>query len=393
MCARYNGFSRFLKEIYFISIVAMALFCLSFPTKEARAANPLFIVKDVQVDVTDENALAAKESAFAQAQAIAFSILKDRLLNDASSFSQEIDPSAISTLVKDYEVTNERLSAVRYIGTYTFRFDDKATERYFSQLGVAFSDVQSKPVLILPFYQTAGDTILWDRKNTWLQAWQKESMMPGLVPFEVPMGDLQDVRDIGNNQVLTYDDAKLSRMLTRYGTSEAVLAIAVPDYKNQAVQALSIYIYRTDRAGPEYVTDIQIRPGYAKDLDVLMAEGVQKVQQTLQRDWKAKTSVQTGARQVLRVKTQFHSREEWFSIQHNLSNMVGVHDVVLHSLTPHSAELDLAFKGSLDRLKIALAQADFDLTEPRITSDFGYASMEYGNQAPVIYELKYNKQR
>ena len=139
-------------RIVFCAIVFSFFLVASMAGVPAFAANPVFTIEDVKVDVTASNALEAKQKAFEQAQVDAFEIMANRMLSESEmKAAPPLDLSTISLLIQDFEVTKEQLSAVRYVGTYTFRFKDDAVRRHFSGQGFQYSDVGSKPVLILPF--------------------------------------------------------------------------------------------------------------------------------------------------------------------------------------------------------------------------------------------------
>ena len=178
-------------RIVFYTIV-FSFLCVVSP---AQAANPVFTIEDVKVDVTASNALEAKQRAFEQAQVDAFEIMAGRMLSESEiKAAPQPDLSTISLLIQDFEVTKEQLSAVRYVGTYTFRFKDDAVRRHFSGQGFQYSDVGSKPVLILPFYQRGDEAVLWSHNNVWMKAWNAASNLRGLVPTVLPLGDLADLR-------------------------------------------------------------------------------------------------------------------------------------------------------------------------------------------------------
>ncbi len=399
----YRTFQGF--RTVFYAVIA-GFFILSAP---AYAQSAVFTVSDVQVDVTAENALAARDQAFEKAQIDAFSILVERMLPEDQFLNfTPPDAATISSLVKDFEVTKEKLSAVQYIGTYTFRFKDKEVKNYLGQSGVEYADVGSRANLIIPYYQDNGQMILWSRSNPWMEAWSRLEGRGGLVPVVVPLGDLEDVRDIGDDEALTYDERGLARLVNRYQAGEAVLAIAVPDVALSADSppdapvngALSINIYRTDRARPELTQQIVVQAGNGDTRAAFFDKAVARVQRELQRDWKAKTLVREGQRGRLQVKVKYASLQEWSETQQALGRVYGIEEMEIKSLNPYEAELDLVFQGDERRLRLALQQANFILSEPNISApafDNGSSYTGWGRQEPVnsgqplVYELSLRK--
>lgn len=382
MVILYKPFT--LSRIVFCTLF-LCFFLVVLPT---MASGSLFTVEEVKVDVTAANALQAKEQAFEEAKMKAFEEISARMLTDDGG--QELpapDPLTISTLIQDFEVTNEQLSSVRYVGTYRFRFKDSAVKKYFAGQGLRYTDVASKPILILPFYQRGEKSVLWSHDNLWAQAWNRSENLGGVVPVAIPLGDLADVRDIGDDQAMNYSDSGLSRMLERYGAGEAVLAIAVPDQNfQQGAGTLTIHLYRTDRLQPEYVQEIRISKRSTQSLDDALNEGVRRVQKALQRDWKNKTAVSSNQNNRLKVKVSFENINEWIKTQRALKRVYGVNEIALKSLSPKSAVVDIIFQGTEERLRLALEQADMTLARPRIDA----TANSNGRIAPMIYELYLN---
>ena len=387
--------ASFYKMFHSLRTVLMALlacFSLSLPV---YAATSLFTVENVTVDVSAENALKAREKAFEDAQVKSFEELTARMLSESELSSFQMPPaSTISMLIQDYEVSNEKLSSKRYIGTYKFRFKDRDVRRYFSGQGANFTDVSSKPILILPFLDTGAGTVLWSHQNAWMKAWAATpGLSSGLVPIMLPLGDLSDISDIGDDEALTYNKRNLNKILERYGASEAVIAIARAEGT-----ALNIQLYRTDRLRPEYVHQILERalPGSASDQIYMRA--VQSVKQALRKDWKQKTVVDTRQQGVIKVRVQFGSLQEWSNMQRALSRISGISDVALQALSPKEAYLNLTYDGDIERLKLALAQADFVLNAPRfqaangqgLNADYSRGLLGGYDRDPVadtVYEL------
>ncbi len=95
----------------------------------APAANP-YTVTDVKIDVTADSAAHARDQALTQAQRKAYEQLCARL--EADGDAKKLSDDDIASLVQSFEVQNERLSAVRYIGIYTIHFNPSAVQRAIS---------------------------------------------------------------------------------------------------------------------------------------------------------------------------------------------------------------------------------------------------------------------
>ncbi|MCE7887332.1 MAG: DUF2066 domain-containing protein [Alphaproteobacteria bacterium PRO2] len=379
-----------------IRTVLYAIFaCFLLAPGPALAEADLFTVEGVQVDVTADSALAARDQAFDKAQVDAFLVLAGRMLSESelTAFTPP-DAATVSPMVQDYEVTAEKLSSVRYIGTYTIRFRAAAVERFLNVQGQSYTNVSSAPLVILPFYQAGGRTYLWSPYNIWMRAWNRTDPRGPLVPVIVPMGDLEDVSDISDDDVFSYNPSKLANLLKRYDAGDAVIAVAAPDGNlararedDPANGAITVSLYRTDNGQPEHVREMVVEAQPGDTLSKLLGRAVGEVQTALKQNWKEKTVVSTirevpptGNAVVARVKIA--SLEEWARTQQSLARVNAITHTTLKSLSPREALVELSFRGDEEMLRQALAQAGMTLSHPKFA---GYQSPTDGNH--LVYDL------
>jgi len=348
----------------------LSLFCVLMIFVAPVQAAGLFTVENVTVDVTADNAINARNEAFEEAQGKAFKKLSARLIEDGQADSLTT-PSAdtISTMIEDYEVTNEKLSSVRYIGTYTFSFDQSAVRRLFVSSGKSYTATQSRPLLMLPFYKKSARTVLWSPANTWMTAWSVAKSHSPLVPLVLPIGDLNDVRDLGEDEYLNFNAGKMARMVDRYDAGEAVIVLAVADEQLSTINgpgetaqgALNVTIYRTDRGYSEIADQFSVNAKPNQTVVSLMSEAVMKVQKTLTQDWKSRTITSAAQNGVLDVTVPISSLREWTDIRRALERTRVISKTSLQSLTPRTAFVKLNFQGTVEGLSLALDQANLSL--------------------------------
>ena len=378
----------------FILLVSLCIMTVMSATAHAQV-DSLFTVQDVKVDVTSENAAKAREEAFGKAQMKAFEILVERLASSGEAANiTPPDYITVSSLVRDFEITNEQLSSVRYIGTYTFRFKKEAVRQYVGGQGISYSDVSSKPVLVLPFYQYGANTILWDDRNPWLKAWQSKRTNTGLVPVITPIGDVQDVSDIGDNEAMTFNADDLENMVIRYNVGEAIIMVAVPEWSGsnetgRDPEPLIVNLYRTDRGRPDFARRITVLPSDINGDQTIFDAAVAQSRKVLQEAWKKQTAASAENATVLTAIVRFTSMQEWLQTRKALNRVQGIDKVDVKSITPSTATVELAYQGSTRRLQISLAQADIDLKAPQQPDyNYGYADFDTSQSLQPMYELK-----
>lgn len=343
----------------------------------ARADDPVYTVEDVTVDVTSDSAAKAREEAFAQAQQQAFGELAARMIDEtARDAYATTDPAAISPMIQDFEVTQEKLSRVRYVGTYTFRFDPGSVKSYFSAKGASYSDARSAPTLVLPFLRAGNKTVLWDENNVWMQAWGRAGELKGRVPLMIPIGDVMDVSDFAGDDMDDYDPARLRAMTARYDASEAVFVMAVPDERLLATAPdataqglLNVQIFSAGSDSSQLAKTLTIAPDGGETASALYDRAVKQVRAALQGDWKSGETGETagpatlGAQSArIEARVYFSGLSEWARAQREIAGTYGVRDFMVKSLSPTQALVELAYQGDLENLRLALAQNRMTLT-------------------------------
>lgn len=346
-----------------IILAFFMMFCVVAQTSVVSAQSSLFTVENITVDVTADNSVNAQDQAFEKAQRIAFATLAKRLVSEGQAQNVRTpDGLTLSTLIKDYEVTNEKLSAVRYIGTYTFRFNERAISKLFSLSGVSYTQNTSKTLLVLPVLKQNGETTIWSEDNDWMQAWSRVPVSSRLVPIRIPIGDLADMSDIDDSDALRYQRSKLDRMLSRYDATEAAIMIAAPEAGGEK---LRVSIYRTDRGRAEYVQDMTLEAQEGESAKVLYDRGVVTANEALQKDWKLKNSFNEAQRKNYLLRVPLKNLKQWINARTTLARLPGASDVQLLSIKPMEAHLALNFRGdearfreSLSRVMMSLGQQD-----------------------------------
>lgn len=129
--AMFRGLRTF--QILSLAVVAS----LAVAVSPGARAETFLTVDDVPVDVTAKDANAARDQAIATVQSKAFDKLMGQLVPNAADVAR-LHPGQqqIEGFVQDFMVENERVSTVRYIGTYSVRFRESLVRKYLADSGV-----------------------------------------------------------------------------------------------------------------------------------------------------------------------------------------------------------------------------------------------------------------
>jgi len=208
---------------------------------------------------------------------------------------------------------------------------------------------------------------------------------------QVPIGDIADVKDIGDAQALTYSTDNLHNMIQRYGAGEAIIIIAAPKWEggdgNGEPVSLEMMIYRTDLGAPAFVKTVSVTAQEKNGTETIFDAGVRTVRQTFQSDWKSKTVAQAAESNILKARVRFASLREWADTQRALREVNGISYMRVVRLAPKQAEIEITYSGNEDRLRLALSQANMSLSEPQ--ASYMDAS-DYGAAPAMMYDLYMN---
>lgn len=364
--------------------VAVAAFFMVFSPSSRAETNPAYTVEGVEVDVVAENAVKAREKAVDEAQVKAYKMLAERLLGEEAMKTFVVpDAMAVSTLVQDFEVTKEQLSKKRYKGTYTVRFRPNAMKTSMATKGISYSDEPKKPVLVLPFYQVGGQTVLWSDTNPWMEAWRKFSSVTNAV---LPLGDANDMAQVSDTDGLQYDPVQVQDLASRYGADDIAIVLASPE-PNSTQGRLVVNIYNNGFEGPQFVQKVEIEQQEGEDEATMFQRAAGKVRAILGDNWKANaaytptttTTVTTtttygqpqaqqtapipytrtalGPSRQYPARARFTSVQDWVRMKNTLDRLYGMQAVMIKSLKSREALLDIRYAGDATALQIALQNA------------------------------------
>ncbi|MSO85745.1 MAG: DUF2066 domain-containing protein [Rhodospirillales bacterium] len=357
-------------EMTRFAVVAVALAAwAAWPFAPGTAfASGVFDVTGVAVDVTAETAAQARERAIAEGERAAFRRLLERLtLRSDHSRLPELPRADIGIFLQDFSVADEKTSPVRYLAKLTFRFKAEEVRRLFDRLGVPFAETMSKPILVLPVYQSAGALLLWDDPNPWRSAWTRTAARDGLVPLVFAAGDLQDVAAIGAEQAAAGDEARLAAIAGRYATTDTVVASAAVGYHPQRpTPHVRVAILRHGAGAPGGRTtdgraEIEVAALSGESLDRLLQRAAGETARLIEDYWKRENLLSLTRGSVAAVSVPIAKLADWLAVRKKLGEVSVVRRTEVILMSKAEVRLALHFIGEVDQLALALGQADLQL--------------------------------
>lgn len=331
-----------------------------------RAAPSIYTVQPVSVDVTAESAAEAREQALANAHERAFRRLIDRIVpRGAQSDVPTLSYDRITPLVRDFEVTNEKTSSVRYLADLIIRFQQEAVRNFLREHDVPFAETRSAPVLVLPVYGPDKDPVLWGDRNPWRDAWAERSGDGGLVPLEVPLGDLDDMESISARAALDEREKPLARIAARYDAEDVLVTQAIPRATGSQGAARVKIVARRISEGEQvdaWVNTVAQRAD--EKLAAMYRRAADQLADAVERSWKLDNVVRFESEANLTARVPVDGLDRWVTVRQRLESVPIIGRSRVRALSRQRAEVQLTYFGDLTQLRRALAQVDLKLSEP-----------------------------
>ena len=325
----------------------------------------VYTVGGVAVDMTADTAAAAREQAIAAGHVLAFRRLIARLVpNSQRAALPALAQSGIVPLVLSYEIESEKRSSVRYLGSLKFRFRRADVRQLLQNSGVGFAETRSKPVLLLPVYDSAGAKLLWDDPNPWLLAWNAVPPSDGLVPIRLPAGDLADIRDISAEQAVAGNADQLALIAERYGASAVLVAeasvTADPSSGARSLTVATRYFGGTSD-GRTAVRSFAYTEGEADE--TVIGRAAQKVALQVEEDWKQENLIRFDNQNSLIARISLTDLRQWVEVRRKLQGIAFLQRWQLVAMSRQRASVRLTYYGDAEQLRVALAQRDLMLDQ------------------------------
>jgi hypothetical protein len=353
--------------------------CLSAQAKDIiaqpPAQDPPLTVSGVAIDKTDKNAVLARSAAIIEAKRAALQKLAERNMSPEALKTFKLpDDQTLSTLVQDFEITAEQLSATRYVATFTVRFRNDV-ETYVPLNATAQQPPEAAPppdaalpqaqrsILVLPYTVTeTGKVILWEDANAWLKFWQTSPPTALGFTINVPVGDINDMAAGSADATWSGHYEVLEKLRKDYGTEEVVLAVV---NKSGASPMIDLYDYKAGKF--ERKPSLTPTAG-GMDEQAAFRQYMGEIMAALQKP--DETPVQTAPTTTpsgpltLTAGMSFNDPARWMELQKRLSSVSPPTTIEITALSNTDASFTLKFQGDLEALKTALAAHGIALEQP-----------------------------
>ena len=332
-------------------ILAFGLF-LASPV----AAGNVFQVDRIKVDVSATSTTLARSTALQQGQARALSIAMRRLAKQEEwEKLPDIRTLDIENMVEVLRISDEKTGPTRYLATLSIQFKAAPLRDLMRSYGVAVTEVQSKPALLLPVLEDLQGLQAWG-EHWWQTSWRDFDIDNNPAPLLLPLGGLDDSLIANAEDILIGDPTKLQMLNDRYGTQTVIVAHALADVEGQL--GVTAYIFGEEES------DVIVRTYRTGEPHEDMGRvAIDEIASALAERWKQVAAVASDEKQILRVRADYSSLKEWTRLLSRLNEAKLVREVTIVELAKSYAYLDLAYIGSVTQLGGNLGQRGLMLVE------------------------------
>ena len=364
-----KGHARAAKRL--LPVLALALWVNS----PARAADSLYDVAKISVDITAQDAVAAREQGMAEAEMRAVKIVVQRLAPlSAQDLLPELSTEDVEGMVNGVSIRKEQNSTTRYIASLDVSINEQAIKKLLQEQGIPYSEERAPPISVLPVVM-AGDGVKGEGGEGWRQAWEdldlSHSMTPATILRPRPDLDMATVKAVlaGDNQalaalqgdygygplVIAVGEATGGTFVTRLAGADSVGAInfgrsdplgeATATAREAAATAFGIIEnrWKVRQSGEVPATDVNYQPGAVPGSPAAPDAGAPPAE---------------VPRNVV-AQVEFSGLKNWQDIRGRLMNVAGIQALEVNSLSARGASITFDYAGSLGHLQKELDQNGF----------------------------------
>lgn len=320
----------------------IGLILIGFLSAPAQAGS-VFEVAKIKVDASAASTTLARNTALRNGQQKALAIAMRRLAKQEEwDLLPDITTLDIEDLVEGFRVSNEKTGPGRYLATLSVQFKPAPLRQLLRQYGVAVTEAQSSPALLLPVLEDLQGLQAWG-EHWWQQGWIDHDIDNNPAPLLLPLGDLEDTVLANAEDILIGDPNKLQALNLRYGTDTVIVVHALADIDGQL--GVTAYIFGDSESDVIVKT---YRTGASHE--EMGAIAIADITSILAERWKSVASVASDEMQALQVRASYADLAGWTAMLELMNEADFVRSVTIVELTRDYAYVDLAYIGSVDQL-------------------------------------------
>ena len=332
------------------------LVCLMVAT---LAHADLYSVSGVSVASEQESALKARDTALAEGQLEAFNLLLVRLAGeDVLAQVPAQDKSSVMQFVQDVSIEDEKLTATRYAGHITVRFNSSAVADFFKEHNISYLGSEPPSLLVIPVYQDGNKQYILDEKNPLYQALKKQENLAPFYRAAIPLGDANEIALTEQSLNTSKDLSLLVPLLSTYNKDRIMILRMRPEPQEQSVLIDSSIWPEQNMVSQTVFKRFRLDGTPLVDSSVQMA---QVIFDTMASNWRETHMTKFDGERTLYARVPVSSLQEWQNLEKEMNKWQFVKKFVVRGAYLPQMLVELSFIQSIDELKQELSSRGWQL--------------------------------
>jgi hypothetical protein len=326
------------------------------PAAPTPATPMSYEVTGIRVDVTAENAAAARDKALQDGARQALQQFVDTWVPaDKRARYARMSQQQIEDMISDFSIREEKSSSVRYIATLDYRFKPSRASRLLRDAGVAVPLMPGEappppPIIVVPVLEAS---IPGSGGDPWRSSWRN---LAARWPDRYVVASTDTASLAG-------DQARLSALVRRMGGESGLVVVATPATNAEGgLASLNVGFLRQGRSR-QASGQLSFSPEEGETTEAFMRRTVTGTEAAMREAWKQAAAAALPSRAELAAWVPVDSLGDWLKMQKALRQVEGVRRVDLTMMTRRQMLVSLSYTGSLDELRANLEDADLILFE------------------------------
>ena len=342
-------------------ILAVMLAAIALFAAPSSHASDTLVNSEVSVDVTGKDASDARTQAMSKAEVDALLDLlgKFTLPGQAQEIVSAMDARKISAMVRGTEVLEEKISENRYRARLLVSFNGDDISALVGQASADKTRTDVAPplgaFLIIPAYEEAGQSLLWEDNNPWRAKWRNVGVEITSGDVVVPYGDAKDAAVLDYKGVTSANYATLIPLISRYGVSDVVIVQAKLTQNPDLV--LEIVKRRFNRTQNE-VNLLTYRADPQETKDTLLARAARDIAERIQfkktEELSDTKNALGGERHEIMMLANISTISSWTELRQKLSKLPMVDKLDILAMSPQQVDLMVHYRGTPESLVIGI---------------------------------------
>jgi hypothetical protein len=261
-------------------------------------------------------------------------------------------------MARGTEVLEEKIGDKSYRARLLISFDADEVSNLISQYGIGSANesvpTKTSSFLFLTSFEEDGNTMLWEERNPWRQAWRNLGLENNTGDIIVPYGDNNDQAVVNEKTLATTNYAALAPLTIRYGTSDIVILQA--KYTKNPDMILTVVKRRINRSLNE-VNVMTYRADLQETRDILLARAAADIADSLLNKKNEEISngvagvVGNGEKGKIMMLASITTLGSWTTLKAKLQTLPMIEKIEMLAMSPQQVDMIVHYRGSLESLE------------------------------------------